>query len=151
MMSREEMADRYGYERCGCGKCGWSGWSDTGVPECDCDEDGRCSECGEHEEECTCVECEACGERMEDTRAYQYGTPPDSMDLECPSCEYGGVHPDTVTEKSTVHVARKDHGYRIKAGDTYRRTVRMGHYQEGPRWLEVVKTLVKKGVVREAA
>jgi len=140
-----EMADRYGYERCGCGKCGWTGWSDTGVPECGCDEEGKCVECGEHEDECKCIHCAECGELMEYKGYSRYGIERDREDYECPHCEFGGVHPDTVTVKSTVHVARKSHSSRIEAGDTYRRVVRMGHYKDGPRWMEIHKSLIKKG------
>ena len=133
-----EDYELHGFKRITCPKCGWKG-----MPECGCFDRDTC-ECGEAPEDCTCVECAECGETME------RGEDGDREDARCPSCELGGVHPDSVTEKSTKHVARKDHGH-VKAGDTYRRTVSLGHYIDGPRWMAVTKAVVKRASVPEVA
>lgn len=119
-----EWLDDHGYQHIRCSKCGWSGWTDTGV----------CEGCAEEKDEEQDY-CEACGERMEKDS---------TGEIRCPNCEYGGVHSNTVTEKATTHVAHKNHGPQIKIGDTYKRIVRMGHYADGPRWMEVVKVRVRK-------
>jgi len=41
--------------------------------------------------------------------------------------------------RTTVQVARKDHGRDIKVGDRYRRTVTAGYFEGGPRTLTVHK------------
>jgi len=66
---------------------------------------------------------------------------------ECPECGMGHTH-DTLYQ-SRVHVARKTHNAgtdrEIRPGDTYRRSVWGGYYEEGPRWMTIRKTRLEKG------
>lgn len=123
-----EWAEDHGYQHINCG-CGWNGWTDTGVCERCADNEETCKHCGEPADECTCKHCLDCGERIEDDKCM---------------CELGPINPDLVIRKATVHMARKDHNYQIKTGDTYRRVVLLGHRPNGPRWMWIKKELIKK-------
>jgi len=134
---------RADYVRIRCPECGWSGWSDTGVPECDChdqqmEDSGKkqCGNCDEWTDEdvCSCgsVRCDNCGEWYDETE-----------DL-CPDCNEPREI-ETFT-KVTYHVACKDHyTYArattpcVRSGERYRRTVTGGYRTDGPRWLTVHK------------
>ena len=62
------------------------------------------------------------------------GVGDDSPLADLATCESCGTGPWKETKVvSTVHVARKDHGERIKAGDRYKRVVHMGYHPNGPR------------------
>lgn len=116
---------------------------------CRCITPGDCSACRPDDCEvcgkwdgCDCEECDQCG-----CDARNCGCEVDPEDIEDPE----DAEVETFS-RFTVHVARQEHsGGRIKPGDTYRRTVYGGYigpcrdYPEGgPRWLRVVKTLVKR-------
>lgn len=80
----ETWAEAHGYQRITCGRCGWSGMTDTA--QCDrCP--SPCDECGEERSEDTCCGdwcedcascCESCGEAVLDK---------DLRDGWCPACD----------------------------------------------------------------
>jgi hypothetical protein len=131
-MPLSQWADDHGYEHVRCRDCGWSGYSDTGVPDCSCGDVESCDDCGEELKECTCERCAECGFKVVT-----------ECDDQC-SCEPG---PAVQTlSRSTVQVARKDYPLSgISKGDKYRRTVTGGYYKNnGPRWMTVSRKLVRR-------
>jgi hypothetical protein len=134
---RETWAEAHGYHYFKCRACGWSGQTDgDGCEVCPSDDDVEtCDHCEKETSECECWSCEDCDEKNDDD------------DRHCSHCEKGRSY--QTMSRSTVHVARKAHktyGQPINPGDTYRRTVTGGYKVDGPRWLTVSRTLLKRKV-----
>lgn len=56
MSVSREWLDDHGYAHIRCSRCGWSGWTDTGVCE-GCSPSGEtCEDCGESRQGCSCTE-----------------------------------------------------------------------------------------------
>jgi len=71
----------------------------------------------------------------------------DDGEDECPECGAARCYETLCSVK--VHTARKTYyggkTREIRVGDRYRRTVTGGYYANGPRWMDVSRSLVQKG------
>lgn len=131
-MASAQWLDDHGYRHIRC-RCGWSGWTDGGCEGCPSPE--VCDSCGEEESDCQCYQCEKCDDKHS------------ADESSCPSCGEG--HTYQTLKRVTVQKARKVYalpGCTINPGDTYRRTVTGGYTTNGPRWLSVTRTLLKRGI-----
>jgi len=127
----------HGYEYVTCPRCGWKGYTDTGV----CEGDGCYYGSGRTGRE---EHCDKCGRELTDDRwgAHKAHSVVDQTLCEDCACEDGVCH--ETKSVTTYHTARRDHADgRVKKGDRYRRTVDMGYVVGGGRWLTTYKRVVR--------